>query len=286
MFVNPERPDHPVFAGLDRHRLGMWSDDTGWDQTQPGFPRIYPVTSGFGLEKAESLQHTAILADYDRSLEGIALCEMFSGQGSVILCGFDLASRAGLDPAAGRLLRNLARYTASGPGHFAHPLIDRPIAWGHYPTERGTVSGTLNGLIVHAGWVAPPTNPSATPLTQEQGEWNTRPGDPFVADGRSPFGPYSYSGDLPRSMQPNNPRGAGFFWARIPPGKTVMLTKVKNPESAEAGLDVSINNEGKTGLIPPGQTVTIRTPLPPGAGEICVKYNGTKSLVLLETVFQ
>ena len=81
MNVNPERPDHPVFRGLDRHRLGLWSDYTGWDQTKPGFPRVYPVTAGFKLQKPEALAHTAILADYDRGLEGVALCEMFDGSG-------------------------------------------------------------------------------------------------------------------------------------------------------------------------------------------------------------
>ena len=41
-----------------------------------------------------------MLADYDRGLEGIALCEMFIGKGSAIVCGFDLVSRLGQDPAA------------------------------------------------------------------------------------------------------------------------------------------------------------------------------------------
>src|ERR1035438_2758899 len=97
MNVNPERPDHPVFRGLDRHRLALWSDYTAWDETKPGFPQVYPVTAGFKLHKPEALQHTAILADYDRGLEGVALCEMFDGTGSVILSGFDLVNRAGLD---------------------------------------------------------------------------------------------------------------------------------------------------------------------------------------------
>src|SRR2546430_15991035 len=75
MNINPERPEHPVFRGLDRQRLAWWSDYTDWDQTKPGFPRVFPVTAGFKLTKPESLGRTAILADYDRGLEGAALCE-------------------------------------------------------------------------------------------------------------------------------------------------------------------------------------------------------------------
>ncbi len=52
MNVNPERPDHPVFRGLDRQRLALWSDYTGWDESKPGFPRVYPVTAGFKLVEA------------------------------------------------------------------------------------------------------------------------------------------------------------------------------------------------------------------------------------------
>jgi hypothetical protein len=87
--------------------MALWSDYTGWDEAKPGFPQVYPVTAGFKLQRAESLARTAILADYDRGLEGVALCEMFDGAGSVILSGFDLVNRAGLDPAADRLLANL-----------------------------------------------------------------------------------------------------------------------------------------------------------------------------------
>ena len=54
MNVNPERPGHPVFRGLDRKRLALWSDYTGWDETKPGFPQVYPVTAGFKLQKPEA----------------------------------------------------------------------------------------------------------------------------------------------------------------------------------------------------------------------------------------
>jgi hypothetical protein len=78
--VNPERPDHPVFAGVDRHRLRLWSDYTDWDETKDKFPRVSPMRFGYMLTRGDDLKHTAILADYDQALQGIALAEMFQGE--------------------------------------------------------------------------------------------------------------------------------------------------------------------------------------------------------------
>ncbi len=288
MNINPERPDHPVFAGLDRHRLTLWSDYTSWDQTKPGFPQIYPVTAGFCLTETGALAHTAILADYDRGLEGVGLCEMFSGKGSVILCGFDLIHRAGFDPVADRLLLNLVNYAASNSDHDAHPLIDKPIVWGNYATEGGVITGPLNGLVVNADWIVPPTDPSAKPLTQNQGEWNTRPSDQFVPRGRSPFGPYGYStASSLRDLAPGSKTGTGIFWARIPTTAHTMITKIRNPESQNATLTIAINDDASASaqMIAPGESV-LRTALPAGQSDIAVRYTGTKTLVILETVFE
>ena len=289
MNVNPERMDHPVFRGLDRYRFGLWSDYTGWDQTKPGFPKVYPVTAGFKLNKSEALARTAILADYDRGLEGIALCEMFDGAGSVVLSGFDLVSRVGLDPAADRLLANLVAYAASRTRHDIHPLIERPIRWGDFPSERGTICGPLNGLPVNADWLVPPTNPRARPLRPNTGSWNMAPGDQFVPRGRNPFGAFGYSNissfkDLSRDAT----TGSGFFWARIPDGKRVVVTKVRNPTSKAGELTIAINEKVATGpvTLSAGQTVDFRSLLPAGVADVSVRYTGTKTLVLLETSFQ
>ena len=79
--VNIERPDHPVFAGVDRNRLRYWSDYTDWDQTKPGFPRISPVRFGFKLTRQDDLGRIAVLADYDSAFEGVAIAEFFDGKG-------------------------------------------------------------------------------------------------------------------------------------------------------------------------------------------------------------
>lgn len=289
MNVNPERPDHPIFAGLERKRFQLWSDYTEWNQSKPGFPAVYPVTMGFKLKIPESLARTAILADYDRGLEGVALCEMFCGRGSAILCGFDLVSRVGRDPVADRLLLNLIRYAASHRGHEPYPYIDSTIVWGDYASERGLITGSQNGLLLHTRWVCPPTNPTAEPLTQEEGAWNTRPGDQFVPDGRSPFGPYGYStGSSLREGDPGSKLGEGFFRARVPAGKTVMLTSVKNPSSIPCPLTISVNGSASSQsfTIPANSSTNLSSALSPGVTNLYVQFNGSKSLVLLKTTFQ
>jgi hypothetical protein len=289
MHVNPERPWHPVFAGLDRYRLRLWSDYTGWDETKPGFPAVYPVTNGFKLTDANDLKHTAILANYDRGLEGVALCEMFDGKGSVILSAFDLVDRIGLDPVADRLLANLVAYAASPmDAHERRPLVEQPIVWGDYPTERGVINGPLNGLVVNAVWQRPPTEPSAIPLPDNTGAWNTDPGNSFIPRGRRPVGPFGYSTASSVRLGDSKAPGTGTFHARIPDGRTSMKTKVRNNGDAPATLNVEINGaSGSPTTVQPGETITVTTPLPEGVkNEVTVRYTGAKTLVLEETAFE
>ena len=287
MNVNPERPDHPVFRGLDRHRLALWSDYTGWDQTKPGFPRVYPVTAGFKLSQPEALARTAILADYDRGLEGVALCEMFDGNGSVILSGFDLVNRAGLDPAADRLLANLVAYTAAKAGHPVHPLIEQPILWGNFPTERGVVCGSLNGLLVNAEWLAPPPIPPRRRCrrTPAPGTW-TR------ARNSCPAAATLWPLRLLHRLQPERPRPGlqgrlGRLLGQPPAGKKTVLTNVKNPASSPGRTDRCHQRPGRhrPGHHPRGPDPGTPLPLPAGATNVAVRYTGTKTLVLLETRF-
>ncbi|MDR0792311.1 MAG: hypothetical protein LBE82_03310, partial [Chitinophagaceae bacterium] len=42
-YVNPERPDHPVFSGIKRENLRVWADYTDWNESnKTGFPANYP----------------------------------------------------------------------------------------------------------------------------------------------------------------------------------------------------------------------------------------------------
>jgi beta-galactosidase len=287
--VNPERPWHPVFDGLPRDRLRLWSNYTKWDQTKSGFPALYPVKYGFKLTDPAALKHTAILADYDRGLEGVALCEMFDGKGSVLLSAFDLVDRAGLDPAADRLFANLIAYVNSTDEREVHPLVEQPIEWGDYPTERGLMPGPLTGLVINAVWVKPPTEENAKPLPDNTGAWNTDPGNPFVPKGRRPIGPFGYSTATSlRDATPKETRGHGTFHARLPKGRTTMVTTVRNGGTEPATLAVEINASpaGPPAPVAPGATITVRSPLPEGATDVAVTYAGEKTLVLEETRFE
>jgi beta-galactosidase len=289
MAINPERPEHPVFTELPRERLFLWSDCSGWDESKPGFPCVYPVTSGFKLESAESLARTAVLADYDRGLEGIALCEMFIGKGSAILCAFDLISRLGQDPAADRLLNNLVAYASSDKGHELYPLVEKSIVWGDYRSEHGVVCGSMNGLLLNADWSAPKTNRKSKRLTQAEGAWNTRPGDGFVPSGRSPAGPYGYttSSSL-KDLNPESSVGSGRIWIRIPPGKRKMITVVRNPSDSVGQMTIKLNGKptAPAETVPAGTRAQIETPLEKGTTELCIEFEGTKALVLVSTEFR
>lgn len=106
------------------------------------------------------------------------------------------------------------------------------------------VSGPLSGFAVNADWVAPPTDPSATPLSQDEGAWNTRPGDQFVPNGRRLLGPFGYTTAASiRDLNPESQIGTRIFWARIPAGKRSVVTLLKNPTQRMAHLDIEINGK-------------------------------------------
>ena len=287
MNINSERPDHPVFDGLNRQRLSLWSDYTKWNQRKAGFPEMYPVTAGFRLKRSDALECTAILANYDRGLEGIALCEMFSGKGSFVVSAFDLVHRAGLDPCADRLLANLVCYVAMKENHQRYPLIESSIFWGNYGSERGLVPGSLNGLAVNTEWLAPPTNPLSRPASQDGSGWSTHPGDQFVPRGRIPAGPFGYSNSTAfRDLNPQSSEGHGVVFLRLPEGKKFVRTKVLNPEKIALPFEVFVGAQtaGQM-LIEPNKETTINSPLPVNAEAISLGYKGSKKLVILETHF-
>jgi hypothetical protein len=287
MNINIERPDHPVFEGLGRARFHLWSDQTGWDQTKPGFPAVYPVTHGFRLTRAEDLARVAVLANYDRGLEGVALCEMFEGKGSILFTGLGLVERAALDPIADRLLTNLVSYLTTKE-HPLHPLIADPIHWGKYETEKGLITGPLNGLVVNCRWVRPPTDPNATPLPDNTGEWNTRPGEQFVPAGRRAIGPYGYSTATSMVESDRNaPNGTGFFHASLPPGRTAMVTTVENPGKTGASITIDVNGRPQDFTVAAGETTTLRSEFVASVpNTVAVRYTAAKVLVIHQTAFE
>ncbi|MDB4914435.1 MAG: glycoside hydrolase family 2 barrel [Gemmatimonadetes bacterium] len=295
MAVNPERPDHPALRGISRDRLFLWNDYTGWNETKPGFPQVYPVTHGFVFTDNSTLGKAAVIANYDHGLEGIALAEVFDGTGSVLVTGFDLVNRSGKDPIADRMLANIVGYMADDQPHSATLLVSDRIVWGDYASEHGLVTGIYNGLLVNTVPVVPADIRDKYPITVDaQGfwfaggtsGWNTKPAIQYVARGRRPFGPYTFTTGGAYSVDKKNAIGEGRVWLRIPDGRTTMTTTVQNPVAEAIDLDLSVNGTVQKIHLNGNETKKIDSPVHGGDAPLAIVFRGDRRLVLLETEFR
>ncbi len=296
MAVNPERPNHPVFDGITRDRLFLWSDFTSWDETKSGFPQVYPVTHGFVITDPTTLGNAAVLANYDHGLEGIALAELFDGKGSTLITGFDLINRAGLDPVADRMLVNIVQYMASGPGHDQSPLIDSKITWGDYASERGLVTGIYSGLLLNTVPVVPAALTNTYPISIDSvgytfaggtSGWNTKPAIQYVPHGRRVFGPYTFSsGGSVELVDRKSSEGFARVWVRVPASRSVMYSTISNPVSRPLDIEIVVDGSARRSSIPAYSTLTVWSPVRGGARPIAITFRADRRLVLLETDFR
>jgi beta-galactosidase len=295
-YINPERPDHPVFAGITRENLKVMSDYTNWDETQKGMPAIYPVTDGFTLENRDGVSNTAILGNYSSGLQGIAIAEQFIGKGSIVLTGIDLENRTGLDPVADRLLINMVGYTSAVKGHERYQTITGPIIWGEYETEKGIVTDYYSGMLVNATPRLPDNFESRKKQITVSPEgyqfaggnkagFNTRPGIQYVANGRRPWGPFVQSfGGQPKLISESGKEGTGKFWCKIPDGQNLSTSLVWNPAAEPVHINIKVNNlPGVDKTIPAGEKVMISCPV--NSTSVNLTYTGDRRLVILETAF-
>ncbi len=295
MHINIERPTHPIFAGIDREQLKLWSDYTDFHESHPGFPAIYPVTGGFSVRNAD-MARTAVLANYDRNLVSTALCEFVEGAGSLLMCGFDFAGRGGIDPVADRLLRNTVNYlTAEQPEEVAI-LVEEPIWWGDFASERGIVTGANNGLLLHTYPIVPTDQQKRSPLKVDKlgynyvgsyVSWNSRPGIQYVGNGRRPFAPYNFSGGgADRVKASDAALGNGYFVARVPQDRSTMKTLLSNPSAHNIEITISINGGNKQSVaLAPHEERLVKTPLPKER-TLRVEFEGSRYCVLLMTAFE
>ena len=293
-YVKPERPDHPIFAGIKREQLRVWSDYTDWNESKTGFPAIYPVTDGYVPVDKKDMQHIAILGNYGVALEGITIAEIFDGKGSVLLCGMDLVNRTQLDPVADRMLVNMINYMADGKQHDRYPLITEPIVWGDYTSEKGVLTGVNSGLMVHAVPRIPANIRSKISVTKEgnrflglQGGFNTRPGVQYVAYGRRMYGPYILRGfgNVPEPTDTSNNIGEGFFWCSIPAGKTMSSTLVWNQSEEPQVVKIRVNDLKEVSKeIKPDEKAVVDCPV--NATNVKMHFSGDRRLVLLQTSFK
>jgi len=295
MAANPERKDHPVLEGIDRDRLFLWSDPTGWNESRPGFPTIYPVTAGLAPIGVADLTKMDVIANYDHGLEGLALVEEATGTGRVIVSGFGLVPRVGLDPVAERMLLNLVRYLAGDSVAAPHPYIDSRIAWGDYGSARGVVPELYSGLLLNTEPRVPPAmagdyrvtvNDEGFHIAGGRGGWNSNPSIQYVAHGRRPFGPYGYT--LGGAVQPEKgtATGRGEVAFRIPAGRRALRTTVENPADSALAITVTLNGTPVTVTIAPNTSAVVENAIPAGVMSIVLGFRGDRRLVLLETDFQ
>lgn len=295
--INPMRPDHPVFKGISRQKMHVWSDYTGWDETQQGMPTIYPVTHGFTLADKSDRAAVAILANYSVGLEGIALAELFDGNGSVVVSGFDLTHRTGIDPVADRMLINLIEYGLARDDHDLHPLIEEPILWGEFETEKGVVDGITSGLMINSKPKLYGLYEDLPILLEKEGHmyagakwgWNNRAGKQYVPYGRRIFGPYFHRGfgGVPTPIEQGSTTGTAFFWCRVPEDTNRMKTLVWNPADETLVVNISIDemNVVETRILP-GDYVWIENVVNGNQESHRIDLEGDRRLVILETRFE
>ena len=277
--------------------LRIWSDYNNWDETQKGFPSIYPVTNGFILERKNDMANISVLANYSVGLEGIALAEFFNGKGSVMLSGFDLVNRAGVDPVADRILVNLVKYMSGASGHVNHLLIDAPIIWGKYETEKGILTGINSGLMLNSKPALFGSYEGQELILQKDGHlfaekgggWNNAAGKQYVPYGRRMFGPYRHRdfGGVPQPLNSADPLGEGSFWCRIPEGSSIMKTMVWNPSDGLMKITILVNDRMVSEeSIEAGKYVEVVSKMDKSLNDLKVTYRGDRRLVLLETRFE
>ena len=167
--------------------------------------------------------------------------------------------------------------------------------WGDYESEGGLVTGITSGLVVHTVPVVPEGLADKYPIRIDdegyvyaggEGGWNSKPAVQYVARGRRPFGPYTFtSGGSQQLPDDAGPEGEGSFWGRLPAGRTRMVTTVENATDQPLALDVVVNGQSHATTIPARTTHAVETPLDGAVGTVGVTYRGDRRLVLLNTRF-
>ncbi len=291
--INPERKDHPVFSGISRDNLIVWSDYTNWNEDKAGMPAIYPVTDAFKLEDLEGISSTAVLADLNYGLQSIALAEQFNGLGSILICGFDLTQRTKLDPIADKLLMNMLNYSLSIEAHQSQQLVTNPIIWGDNVSEKGLIVDSNNGFIANA-------TPRLTDAFVNEGikvtkegyqlagghpsRFNTRPGLQYVVNGRRPWGPFDPNYGRSPSFDKTTKFGTAQFWCRIPKGQNNMKSIVWNPSTEPLTITIKVNNlDEKSVVVMPGEYKSVENEV--DNENVKVVFKGDRRLVMMETAF-
>jgi|GEM_PF-329814 len=272
VFINQARAEDILFQKLPENAMAYWNDYTGWNESKPGMPLIAPVTAAMALRDQDAVGKTAILANFGRGLSNIALAEVFSGEGSVMVSGFDFMPRIAQDPVADRFFLNLISYACSKKKHFRFVSVGEKITWGDLRTERGVINNLLAGLRLYGqktGWKDSPMS------------------DEWVARGRELFGPFRFTSDGDYYCFDSSPLARAVFGMRVLKEWAQMTTTVRNPSKQTAELTLQLNQSPvKSITLGAGETKTISSLLPAGSHDIEVVFKGTRGLILVSSQFE
>ena len=149
--VHPQRPEHALFR--TPHALDDAAWWQGWSLLEPWepkaaqpaggrrLPHTSPMSAALTLDVSSAapdaiaantaaLRRMQPLLTHAMGSAGLVLAEVFFppppsgvGRGVALVCGLGLAARAGRDPVADRVLRNLAAYLRAAAPPVPHPLF-------------------------------------------------------------------------------------------------------------------------------------------------------------------
>ena len=268
-FINPRRSDTGIFDSIEREHLWWWSDSSNWDQTREGLPKTEPVKTLMKLRGAEALGTTAILANFGRGLEHVALAEVFRGKGSVILSGFDSERFVGFDPIADRVLRGIVAYAADGREHAIVPVAKESTNIGSPSDEDGIVPSEFrNGLL----------------LEYTKDYQVRRVAGPFW------FNRLCHT----RFLDPDNKNRRGFMHVRAPSGKTHIVFQARRVPTREnrgkykpEQLTISIGELSAEATVVGEAEVAIRIPVPEKDSQpFRVEFQGTSDIGITTMSFE
>ena len=278
IWINPERSGHPVFSRVKRYHLRLWSDPRGWNTNMAGYPHVFPAWLALRAKNRADLGRLAVLANSGIGLADVCLCEMFDGDGSVLVSSLDCVSRSHTDPVAARMLMNLVLYTADPGAHVCRVRVEDPVCWGDYASERGLITGPLHGFVVNAAYEDVEKADAADGFASRQS----------VPRGRRAIGPFEYNEKcLVVEADPESEQADAVFHAEIVEGCSRMITSVENPSETKAVLSIDVN--GRTDgprSVAAGATAEVKTTLPHGTKNVDVRYTASKALVFLKTAFE
>ncbi len=142
--VNIRAAGHPALKGIRPEDLKDWRGETSLEPLTMERPDLLAeqrfigdhhvwrcslegVVASTVVEKPHAMGCIPLL-DAGFDLRYMALWETTTGKGSMLFCQLDVTDRAGKEPAADRLLRNVVEYMATRGDAQAAQLVDEPSA--------------------------------------------------------------------------------------------------------------------------------------------------------------